>query len=90
MVLPEQSLQRVIEEVAAVWPRYGYRRVTHQLRCEGWIVNHKRVARIMRERGLQAHRKPKRLTTTDNSHTFRPLAHLHPECIDAMGGGMGE
>jgi putative transposase len=70
MALSEQGLQRAIEEVAAAWPRYGYRRVTHQLRREGWTVSHKRVARIMRERGLQAHRKPKRRTTTDSAHAF--------------------
>ena len=29
--------------------RYGYRRVTEELRARGMIVNHKRIARIMRE-----------------------------------------
>jgi putative transposase len=73
---PERRLQQAIEEVAAAWPRYGYRRVTHQLRREGWTINHKRVARIMRERGLQAHRKPKRRTTTDSSHAFPRYPNL--------------
>jgi transposase-like protein len=58
----ERGLQQAIEEVAASWPRYGYRRVTQQLRREGWTVNHKPVERIMRELGLQAHRKAKRRT----------------------------
>ena len=66
----EQGLQQAMEEVAAAWPRYGYRRVTHQLRREGWTVNHKRVARMMREQGLQAHRKPKRRNTTESTHAF--------------------
>jgi putative transposase len=34
--------------------RYGYRRVTAELRSEGMAVNHKRVARIMREDNLLA------------------------------------
>ena len=72
----EQGVQQAIEEVAAAWPRYGYRRITHQLRRAGWTVNHKRVARIMRERGLQAHRKPKRRTTTDSSHAFPRYSNL--------------
>src|SRR5258708_2676663 len=45
---PDAGLQQAIEEVAAAWPRYGYRRITHQLRREGWTVNHKRVERRKR------------------------------------------
>ena len=41
-----------IEAICGEFLRYGYRRVTAQLRHEGWHVNHKKVARIMRERGL--------------------------------------
>jgi putative transposase len=64
-------------EVAAAWPKYGYLRVTHQLRREGWTVNHKRVARMMRNLGLQAQRKPKpRTTTTDSRHAFPRYANL--------------
>jgi transposase InsO family protein len=32
--------------------RYGYRRVTKELRRRGMLVNHKRVSRIMREDNL--------------------------------------
>jgi hypothetical protein len=56
----ERGLQQAIEEVAAAWPRYGYRRVTHQLRREGWTVNHKRGARLMRERGPHIAPTPRR------------------------------
>ncbi len=72
---PDAGLQQAIEEVAAAWPR-GYRRITHQLRREGWTVNHKRVERLMRTLGLQAHRKPKRRTTTDSSHAFARYPNL--------------
>ena len=34
--------------------RYGYRRVTAELRRRGMLVNHKRVARMMREDNLLA------------------------------------
>ena len=34
--------------------RYGYRRITAELRRRGMLVNHKRVARIMREDNLLA------------------------------------
>jgi len=74
---PDAGLQRALEEVAAAWPRYGYRRVTHQLRREGWTVNHKCVARMMHDLGLQAQRKPKpRTTTTDSRHAFPRYPNL--------------
>jgi putative transposase len=34
--------------------RYGYRRITAELRSRGMMVNHKRIARIMREDSLLA------------------------------------
>src|SRR2546423_15336977 len=34
--------------------RYGYRRVTAELRLQGMVANHKRFARIMREDNLLA------------------------------------
>src|SRR5436305_14532781 len=79
-VAHEQALQQAIAAVAGEWPRYGYRRITKQLQRQGWSVNHKRVTRIMRERGLQAHRKPKqRITTTDSSHPFPRYPNLVAE-----------
>ncbi|HKW65554.1 MAG TPA: IS3 family transposase [Candidatus Acidoferrum sp.] len=46
--------------------RYGYRRVTAELHRRGMAVNHKRVARIMREDDLLAI-QPKRFVVTTNS-----------------------
>jgi putative transposase len=46
-------LHQRIAELSAEFPRYGYRRMTHQLRAEGLYINHKAVARMMRENGLQ-------------------------------------
>ena len=45
-----------IENVVTEWLAYGYRRVTHELRRRGIVVNHKRVARIMREQALAPRR----------------------------------
>ncbi len=72
----EQEVRQAIEAVAAEYPRYGYRRVTHQLRRQGQIINHKRVERIMRERGLQARRRSKRKGTTNSAHAFPRYANL--------------
>ena len=73
----DAGLLQALEEVEDSWLRYGYRRVTHQLRREGWTVNHKRVERMMRDLGLQAQRKPKpRTTTTDSRHAFPRYPNL--------------
>jgi len=39
------DLRDRIEAICLEFPRYGYRRVTHQLKQEGRQVNHKRVLR---------------------------------------------
>ena len=44
----QDALKRRIQAICEVFRRYGCRRVTAQLRHEGWHVNHNRVARIMR------------------------------------------
>jgi transposase InsO family protein len=48
----ESGLQERIVELCAEFSRYGYRRITRQLRAEGLVVNHKAVARLMRPNGL--------------------------------------
>jgi putative transposase len=67
---------------------YGYRRVQLDLRDEGWIVNHKRVARIMREDNLLVLRRRKFLLTTNSRHdlpVYRNLArHLELTGINQL------
>ena len=56
--------------------RYGYRRVTTELRRRGLIVNHKRVARLMREDNLLAVQPRTFVVTTDSKHEFRVYLNL--------------
>ena len=57
-----------IEALCAEFPRDGYRRITRQLHAEGMIVNHKAVARLMRQHGLQVRPLRKFVRTTDSDH----------------------
>ena len=57
-----------IAALCAEFPRYGYRRITHQLRAEGLVVNHKAVGRWMRLQGLQVRPLRKFVRTTDSAH----------------------
>jgi putative transposase len=65
----ESRLRDAIQRAALESRQYGYRRVTGALRAQGWVVNHKRVARLMREDGLLAIRKRRFVPqTTDGGH----------------------
>lgn len=64
------DLRDRIEQIVVEHVRYGYRRVTWQLRREGWVINHKRVARIMRQESLQCQVKRRWVKTTDSDHGY--------------------
>ncbi len=48
----DRLLRDAIHAIALDWPTYGYRTITEELRRKRWIVNGKRVRRILREEGL--------------------------------------
>jgi len=72
----EAELEAALREVAAEWPTYGYRRLTQQLRRQGWRVNAKHVRRLMRSMGLQAQTKRRKQRTTNSQHGFRRCPNL--------------
>ena len=64
----DTDLRVRIEDILAEFPAYGYRRVTHELRRRSLVINHKRVARVMREHALTPHRVRAWLATTNSDH----------------------
>jgi len=56
--------------------RYGYRRVSAELRRRGMRVNHKRVARLMREDNLLAVQPKSFVVTTDSDHELEVYLNL--------------
>ena len=56
--------------------RYGYRRITAELRRRGLSVNHKRVARLMREDNLLAVQPRAFVATTDAQHELEVYLNL--------------
>ena len=56
--------------------RYGYRRVSAELRRRGMLANHKRVARIMREDNLLAVQPRQFVVTTDSHHELEVYVNL--------------
>jgi transposase InsO family protein len=65
---PDMELRDAIQKIAVEWPSYGRPRITAELRRRGWVVNPKRVRRIMREDNLLCVRKRKFVVTTDSQH----------------------
>lgn len=79
----QQPLQEELEVRAALQQlvlahrrRYGYRRVTAELRRQGLLVNHKRVARLMREDNLLAVQPRAFVVTTDSKHQLAVYLNL--------------
>ncbi len=84
----ESELKAAIGELSGQWPTYGYRRITAELKRAGWTVNHKRVARLMAEMGLQAKVKRASKRTTNSDHDgprfpnlVRDLAVVRPDQV---------
>jgi transposase InsO family protein len=67
---------RMHQIVLAHRRNYGYRRVTRELRNQGWAVNHKRVARLMAEDNLLCLGKRRWVATTDSGHDLRVYLNL--------------
>ena len=61
----DEALRLAMIRLAKAYGRYGYRKITQLLQIDGWKVNHKRIERLWREKGLQLpqrHKKRKRLS----------------------------
>jgi len=70
------ELRDGIQKIALEFPSYGRRRITAELRRRGFKVNHKRVARILREDNLLCLRRRKFLATTDSRHSHPVYPNL--------------
>jgi transposase InsO family protein len=64
---------KIAASYAASDGRYGRPRILRDLRADGERVSHKRVARLMRELGIEGRRKRRYRVTTDSRHSF-PVA----------------
>lgn len=72
----EADMRDRIEAICLEYTRYGYRRVTHELRHRECHVNHKKVLRLMRESDLLCRVRRRRVKTTDSRHRFPRYPNL--------------
>jgi putative transposase len=73
----EMALRATIQQIAlAHRRRYGYRRITRELRRRGMGANHTRVSRLMREDNLLAVQPRAFVVTTDSNHDLDVYLNL--------------
>jgi transposase InsO family protein len=73
----DMELRSAIQQIALEHRRrYGYRRISEELRRRGMLANHKRVARIMREDNLLAVQPRQVVVTTDAKHELEVYLNL--------------
>lgn len=71
---------------------YGEPRMTAELADKGWVINHKRTARLMRQQGLQGHRPRRRRSLTKADEDAPAIPDLvgrafQPELLDTVWAG---
>ena len=79
--LNDGCLIELIESIQDELPGYGYRCVTHELHRRGHVVNHKRVARVMRAQGLGIKPRRRFVRTTDSRHDSPIFPNLYRNVI---------
>ena len=73
------DLRDEMQRIAVEFPYYGWRRMQKELKDRGWVVNHKRVRRLMREDHLLCLRRRKFVVTTDSHHDWPVYPNLAGE-----------
>ena len=74
----ETALRDAVQRIAVEMPAYGSRRITAELRRQGWVINRKRVQRMMRQDNLLCLRRKKFIRTTDSEHGLAVYPNLVP------------
>ena len=72
----ETEIREQIHKIVLEFAGYGYRRVTKELRRRDYLVNHKRVLRLMREESLLCRRNKRIFRTTNSSHNLPVYGNL--------------
>lgn len=77
IVKPEDAaVSEAIEDILMRWAFYGYRRVTAQLKREGWQVGETRVRRLLKQMDHSCTVGRVRITTTNSRHEWPRYPNL--------------
>jgi putative transposase len=68
----DREIMRDLDELHTEWPFYGQRKLTRELREQGWRIGRKRVRRLMRMMGLEAVAPKPRTSLANMQHRKYP------------------
>ena len=74
--IDDTALVETMVVISDSFEAYGYRRMQAALRHRGFVVNHKKVRRLMREHDLQPRRRRRYVATTDGDHDLPIFPNL--------------
>jgi transposase InsO family protein len=72
----DTALVETMVGISDSFDAYGYRRMQAALRHRGFVVNHKKIRRLMREHDLQPRRRRRYVATTDGDHDLPIFPNL--------------
>ena len=74
----DAALREALQQLAGEWPTYGYRRLSVMLRRAPFhfVVNSKRVRRLMNELGILRQLPARRVRTTNSNHEYPRFLNL--------------
>ena len=72
----DTALVETMASISDSFEAYGYRRMQAALRHRGFVVNHKKIRRLMRQHDLQPRRRRRYVATTDSDHELPIFPNL--------------
>jgi putative transposase len=79
--IDDTALVETMATISDSFEAYGYRRMQAALRHRGFVVNHKKIRRLMREHNLQPQRRRRYIATTDGDHDLPIFPNLAKDIV---------
>ena len=79
--IDDTALVETMVVISDSFEAYGYRRMQAALRHRGFVVNHKKIRRLMREHDLQPRRRRRYVATTDGDHDLPIFPNLAKDMV---------
>jgi transposase InsO family protein len=84
----DQVLLAAIEKIILKWPYYGYRRMTHELKREGYLVGETRIRRLLHQIDHSCSVGKASISTTDSQHEYphypNLIKHIHIDHLNQV------
>ena len=80
----DTALVEAMHAIKDEFEAYGWRRMQAALRHRGWIVNHKKIKRLMREHAMHPPRRRRFVATTDSNHERARSSPIAPGSARSM------